>query len=117
MNQIKKIRNITKGTLIADRVSIANTPLTRMRGLLGKDNLKQGEGLLIEPCSSIHTFFMKFSIDVLFLSKQNRVVALVKELVPGRLFSKTRGARKCIELIVRSIDASKTEIGDKILIE
>jgi|APSaa5957512535_1039671.scaffolds.fasta_scaffold48990_3 uncharacterized protein len=59
--------------------------LERMRGLLGTKNLDNDEGLLIAPCSSVHTFGMRYSIDVLFLDKQFNIVKAVKSLKPWRM--------------------------------
>jgi uncharacterized protein len=76
---------------------LADTPLTRLRGLLGRSALPAGEGLLIRPAPSIHTFFMRFAIDAVFLDGELRVVAIERGLGPGRIAG-SRGARAVLEL-------------------
>ena len=68
-----------------------------MRGLLGRDGLGQGEGLLIKPCGSVHTFFMRFPIDVVFLDRELSVLAVRPEVRPWRTAG-TRGAKVVLEL-------------------
>ena len=71
--------------LISSKVRIADTILDRMVGLLKTDSLSDGESLLIEPCNSIHTFFMKFNIDVIFLDKDLKVVKIFRDMPPWRM--------------------------------
>jgi hypothetical protein len=78
------LRNPRTGGVLADRMERASTFLERLRGLIGRPALGEGEGLLIDPCAGIHTFFMRFPIDVLFLSRDLRVVRAVAELPPWR---------------------------------
>jgi uncharacterized membrane protein (UPF0127 family) len=77
--------------------TVADNPLTRLRGLLGRASLPAGEGLLIRPAPSIHTFFMRFAIDAVFLDADFRVLAVERSLRPGRLAGR-RGARAVLEL-------------------
>ncbi len=109
--------NETKGTVIADKGIIASSPAARAQGLLGKDNIKPGEGLLITPCSSIHTFFMHFAIDVIYLDSEHRVVKLVESLKPWRISVGGKGSKEVIEVPVLTIRNTKTELGDRIKIE
>ena len=85
------------GTVVCERCLLAETPFARMRGLLGRSDLPSGEGLLLRPASSVHTAFMKFAIDVVFLDRDLRVVKVVPELVPWRTAA-SRGARAALEL-------------------
>jgi len=68
-----------------------------MRGLLGRDGLDEGEGLLIKPCGSVHTFFMGFPIDVVFLDRELSVVAVRPEVRPWRT-ARARGAKVALEV-------------------
>lgn len=77
--------NVTRSRRLAANVEKADTPATRARGLLGRDGLKPEEGLWIVPCAMIHTFFMRFSLDVVFLDKELRVVKAMEDLRPWRL--------------------------------
>jgi uncharacterized protein len=85
------------GTVVCERCLLAETPFARLRGLLGRSGLSSGEGLLLRPAGSVHTAFMKFTIDVVFLDRDLRVVKVVPELVPWRTAG-CRGARAVLEL-------------------
>lgn len=86
------------GMVLADRISIADSPAARARGLLGRMGLEDGQGLLIKPCSSIHMFFMKFPIDVLFLSRDGMVIKMARGLKPWRLCGCWFGCYMVLEL-------------------
>jgi hypothetical protein len=84
-NAIYRVINETNGQIVATRVTIAQDPRSRAVGLLSRDSLEPGEGLLIKPCSSIHTFFMKFPIDVIFLDKKYKILSIKRAIKPWRL--------------------------------
>lgn len=75
------------------RVDVAESARERLRGLLGRDALAADDALLLERCRSVHTFGMRFSIDVLFVSRSNRVVAVHREVRAGRILMHWRGAK------------------------
>ena len=112
-----KIINKTKNTILAQEAIVARTVLKRIKGLLGRDDFKQGEALIIMPCKSIHTFFMPFPIDVLFVNKQNQILKAIPSLRPGRLTYIYFNAAFVIELPSGTIQASRTSQGDTISIE
>jgi uncharacterized membrane protein (UPF0127 family) len=85
------------GTVVCERCLLAETPFARMRGLLGRSGLSSGEGLLLRPAASVHTAFMKFAIDVVFLDRDLRVLKVVPELGPWRTAA-CRGSRAVLEL-------------------
>lgn len=85
MKEVRLI-NQTQSKVLCARCAVADNLLTRVRGLLGRSGLDEDEGLLITPCPSIHMFGMKFSIDVVFLSKENVVVDWVENIGPGKLY-------------------------------
>jgi uncharacterized membrane protein (UPF0127 family) len=85
------------GTVVCERCLLAETPLARMRGLLGRSSFPAGEGLLLRPAASIHMAFMRFPIDAVFLDSTDRVVKVVPELRPWRMAA-CRGARAVLEL-------------------
>jgi uncharacterized protein len=85
------------GRPVCERCLLAETPLTRLKGLLGRAGLERGEGLLLRPASSIHTFFMKFPIDAAFLDRDLVVLHVAADLKPWRTAAK-RGARAVLEL-------------------
>lgn len=108
------VRN--KDLIIADRIKRADTFQKRLVGLLGKKNLKPGEGLLLEPCRIIHTFFLKFPLSVLFLSKQNKIVKVIPFLAPNRISTFVPKSAKVIELKANPEIMKELEIGDEILL-
>src|SRR5437762_1433524 len=81
------------GTLACERCVVADTAPARMRGLLGRDGLEEGEGLLIRPTNSVHMFFMRFAIDVVFVDRELAVRKIVERLRPWRMAG-CRGARQ-----------------------
>ena len=85
------------GECVVESCWIADKPWSRMRGLLGRSSLPVGEGLLIKPCGSVHMFFMRFAIDVVFLDRELSVVGVVPELRPWRMAGR-RGAKVTLEL-------------------
>jgi uncharacterized protein len=85
------------GAAVCERCAIADRPWTRMRGLLGKSGLAQGDGMLFNHTGSVHTMFMRFPIDVVFLDADLRVRA-VRSSVPAWKAVKERGARVTLEL-------------------
>lgn len=112
-----KIINQTKETEIAKDGRIADTLFSRMKGLLGRDHLDSGEALLITRCQSIHMFFMKFAIDAIFIDRNHCVVGLVRRIKPFRLSACFFKAVSVIECSAGTIEATHTEIGDKISLE
>ena len=112
-----RLVNQTKNTLLAEGVSLANTPFKRLKGLLGRKDFPAGQALIIQPCNSIHTFFMRFPIDVLFVDKDNRVIQTISSLKPFRLTPIYFHARLVIEFSPRTIKDSLIEIGDRLTLE
>lgn len=86
------------GTELVGNLMVADSILTRMKGLLGRDSLSKGSGLWLKPCNSVHTFCMKFAIDVIFLNRNNQVVNIVHNLPPNRLTRIFSEAVSVIEL-------------------
>jgi uncharacterized protein len=83
--------------VVCERCLVADRPLARMRGLLGRTELPRGEGILLRPCGSIHTFFMRFPIDVVFVDREGKVVGVERDLKPWRT-ARRRGAKAVLEL-------------------
>jgi uncharacterized membrane protein (UPF0127 family) len=85
------------GGVVCERCLVADTPLSRMRGLLGRSGLAPDEGILIRPAGSIHTFFMRFPIDVVFCTRDLRVLSVAADVPPWRARMQRR-ARVVVEL-------------------
>jgi len=113
MNRIG-VENLTRGQMLVTAGRVADTMWTRMRGLIGRQSLRPGEGLLIVPCRSVHTQFMGFPIDVLYVSAAKEVVGIDRNLAPWRFGRFYRGVRFVIELPAGTADATGTEIGDRL---
>ena len=85
------------GTVVCERCRVADTALSRMKGLLGRSELPPGDGILIRPCNSIHMFFMRFAIDAIFVDRNGKVVKVAPNVKPWRM-SAARRAHAVIEL-------------------
>lgn len=111
-----KAINVATGEIIADKVRIAQDFKSRSIGLLDRHSLNENEALLIKPCASIHTFFMKFPIDVLFLSKEGNIVKIEHSLKPWRLSGCLLGCFMVLELQPGKILKTTIKIGNSIKI-
>ena len=85
------------GEIVCDRCTVARDTYSRMVGLLGRTGLAEGEGILLQPAGSIHTFFMRFPIDAVFLDREQRVVRVAAGLRPWRT-AVARRSRSVLEL-------------------
>ena len=112
-----RIDNVTRGTELANSARAARSYWARLVGLLGRSSLKPGEALLIEPCNSVHTFFMRFAIDVVYLDKSHRVVKAVSALRPFRMSMGAKGAHAVIELPSGTIASTQLAVGDELAFE
>ncbi len=106
--------NLTRLTVVAHTLRLALTPLTRLRGLLWRPPLNANEGLLLRPCQGVHTFFMKYPIDVIFLNGEGKVLAVRQELTPWRTTPFIFEARAVLELAAKQIEKSHTLVGDQL---
>jgi uncharacterized protein len=104
------------GRVVCDRCVRAAGPWTRMRGLLGRGSLPPGEGMLFNRTSSVHTFFMRFPIDVVFLAESGEVVS-VREAVPAWRAVSQRGARWTLELAAGEAERVRISVGDRLRVD
>lgn len=105
------VRNLTRQTVLATSLEVANTGPKRSKGLLGRDGLDTGGGLWIIPCESVHTFFMRFPIDLVYLDRRNRVRKVRSAVGPWKV-SACLSARSIIELPAGVVVESQTQKGD-----
>jgi uncharacterized protein len=110
------VLNATKDTVLGERVSVAETSLSRLVGLLGKRGLEPGSGLLIIPSQAIHTIAMRFPIDVVFVDRNWRVIHLRPAMVPYRMTGIHWKARCVLELPAGMIAQTSTVVGDQLSI-
>lgn len=108
------VNNRTRGAILAANVQLADTPRSRRIGLLQHQMLEPGEGLWMYPTQAIHTFGMRFSIDVAFLDRRLRVKRVYHRLAPFRLTSLVWGARSVLELAPGSLASTGTAVGDEL---
>lgn len=108
-----EIRNVTRGTVLATRATAADTSQKRRTGLLKHESLAEGEGLFIVPCEGVHTFGMKFPIDVIFVSKK-RVVLKIRPDMPKSRISFCLRAHAVIELPAGMAARTGTAVGDQL---
>ena len=109
------MENQRTGERIAEHVREARNPLSRSVGLLGKKTLPDGEALLIRPCWSIHTWFMRFALDVIFLDRENRVLKVALNMGPWRM-AMAKGAHSVIEMKAGSLTEGDLEPGDQLIL-
>lgn len=112
-----RVVNAARTTRLAGRAWVAADFWARLVGLLGRRHLAQGEAILLRPGSAIHTFFMFFPIDVLFLDNSGRVLKLASAVPPFRCLLAPRGARGVLELPAGTIAATDTALGDALAFE
>lgn len=105
------VTNRTRNTVLATRLEVADSAAKRSKGLLGRDGLAPGEGLWIIPCESVHTFFMRFPIDLIYLDRKHRIKKVRSAVSPWRL-SACLSAHSVLELPVGTIQDTKSQPGD-----
>jgi uncharacterized membrane protein (UPF0127 family) len=106
--------NRNREASLGDRIEWAGSSETRTRGLLGRESLDAGEGLYIVPCQWVHMFGMKFPIDVAFLDREGRVLALQHSLKPNRVSKLVWRADGVLELPAGTLESTGTQPGDVI---
>ena len=110
-----RLLNVTQNSLLATNVLYCNRFLSRLTGLLGKPPLTEDEACWLIPCKQIHTFGMKYPIDVYFLDKNNEVAAIIKNLEPNRFSPHHRNAHSVVEF--RTAKERNCNVGDKLAIK
>jgi uncharacterized membrane protein (UPF0127 family) len=108
-----RVWNVTRQCELASQVEVARTAAARRKGLLGRHTLAPGEGLWLVPCESIHTFFMRIAIDLVYLDRQHRVKKVRSAVPPWRL-SACLSAHSVIELPAGTSETTNTRPGDQL---
>jgi uncharacterized membrane protein (UPF0127 family) len=103
------------GRTVCERCARAESPLQRMRGLLGRRGLEPGEGILLRPAGSIHTAFMRFAIDAVFVDAEGRVVRVADSIPPWRATG-AKGAKAVIELAAGAAARAGIQPGERLLL-
>lgn len=106
--------NSTKGSQVLFDIKQAKTFWPRLKGLLGRSSLSEAEGLWIHQCNSIHTFWMQFPIDCIFLDSELKVKKVCENVRPGRMVLPVWGAKSVIEVKAGLCEMKKVEVGDQL---
>lgn len=109
------ITNQTRGTVVCEKALLADNPWLRLRGLLGRPSLPNGEGILLKPAPSIHSAFMRFEFDAVFLDRDMRVLRLVERMPAWRARS-AKHAKSVLELAGGEIRRRGVEVGDELAV-
>ena len=107
-------RNVSRDTLLADKVRKADHYFSRLLGLFPKHHLESGEGLWIIPCNEIHSIGMRFVFDALFLDKDLKVVHIIEQMRPFRVSPIIKAAKTVLELDGGVVARTGTQIGDQL---
>ena len=109
-----RVSNPLRHSVLGDRIRVADTTLTRFVGLMGRGSLAPGHGLLIHPSNGVHTFWMRFAIDVLLLDREQRVLLSYENMRPFRITAINWKASSALELPPGTIAATNTQLGDQL---
>lgn len=115
MRDERMILNLTRGNVLCEHVEIADKALLRMRGVLGRNSLPRGEGVLLQPAPSIHTAFVRFEFDAVFLDGRLNVTRVIERLKPWRVVSSKR-AVSVLELAAGEVARRGVRVGDQIVV-
>ena len=107
-----RIINTSKGALLADKARIADTFWGRLIGLLNRHSLEKGEALILKPSYSIHTLFMRFTIDAIFLDRSGKIIGVLHSFKPFRISPIYFNASLTIELPEHTLQQTNTQKGD-----
>ncbi len=110
-----RAENLARGTVLGTRIGLADRWWPRLKGLLGRERLDPGEGLLLRPCRAVHMLGMRLTLDVVFLDPSGRAVALYPGLGPGARTRWHRAARDALELPAGTLAGTGTREGDTIV--
>lgn len=107
---------MSSGEILAKRVRYGNTFAARLKGLMFKKRFPlEYDALLLTPCNSVHTFFMRYPIDVLFLDGEIKILTIYESLSPGKICPAVKGAKHVLELAAGSVARSGATVGEKLL--
>jgi uncharacterized protein len=112
--RLLRVRNATRHADLGDRIGLADDRWSRLRGLLGRPEPAEGEGLMIHPCRGVHMYGMRYPLDVIFIDGERRVEALYPELAPWSRSGVHAGARYALEVPVGTIERTETRAGDQL---
>lgn len=110
----RQVLNQARGTVIVEHLEMADSYFKRLIGLMGRPDLPEGHGLWIVPCNDIHSCFMRFDFDAVFLDKEHRVLYTLERMKPWRISKIVRGGKIVLELPAGTIARTQTQVGDQL---
>lgn len=113
---MKLTNETTKQTLVSE-LEVASTLWSRTKGLLGRDGLSDEQALWILRCNSVHTFFMRFAIDLVFLNKRLEVTKVLERVKPGRVVWPVLSASSVVEMKAGAVERRPVRVGDKLNVD
>jgi uncharacterized membrane protein (UPF0127 family) len=115
--RVFSVRNVDRGTVVATNAKLASGFVSRFFGLMGRKGVENGGGILMTKSASIHSFFMRFRFDAIFLDRENRVVKIVPSMRQWSIAFGGRGAKDTLELAAGAAERSGTVAGDVLAFE
>lgn len=115
--KVFSVRNAERNTVLATRAKLASSYIDRLFGLMGRKGVPEGGGILLTKSASIHSFFMRFRFDAIFLDRENRVVKVVPSMRQWWVAFGGRGAKDCLELASGVAAATNTQPGDTLVFD
>jgi len=109
-----KVQILNKNITVAEKVKIADRFITRLKGLMGSPELEDGTGLMLVPCNCVHTWFMRYPIDVVFINRENTIVKIVDSMKPYHIGSIVKQACSVLELKAGSCQKLGITVGDRL---
>lgn len=109
--------NVSKDNIVLENLTLANGFMQKLKGLMGRKKLNKSEGLMLFSCNSIHTCFMRFPIDVVFLNINHEVIAVKKGVRPWRMVNYVKKAYITVEMPEGTIENKKIEVGDLLIMK
>ena len=108
------VTNADRGTVLGEAIEVAATAAQKVKGLLGRECLADGQGLLFKGAASLHTFFMQFPIDIIYMDKNGKVLKSARGVRPFKLVMAPFRSYYALELPVGAINRSTTRVGDRL---
>jgi hypothetical protein len=108
------VANVSRGTVLGQAIEVAQTAAQKVKGLLGRECLEDGQGLLFKSAGSLHTLFMRFPIDIVYADKNGKILKLSESVGPFKLVAAPLRCFYALELPAGAIKASGTRVGDRL---
>ena len=108
------VRNTSRNSVVGETIEVAESASQKVKGLLGRECLEDGQGLLFKGAGSLHTMFMRFPIDIIYTDKNGKVTKVARAVRPFKLVGAPLRCYYAIELPVGAIEASRTQVGDRL---